>query len=296
MKGIVLAGGTGTRLYPITRVVSKQLLPVFDKPMIYYPLATLMLAGIRDILIISTPGDLPRFRELLGDGASWGVKFSYAEQTRPNGLPEAFIVGEEFIGQDSVALILGDNIFYGHGVATRMTDAARRSAGATIFAYYVRNPEHYGVAELAADGSVLSLEEKPAQPKSHYAVTGVYFFDNDVVGIARQVRPSRRRETEIIDVIGEYLKRGDLRCEVLGRGTAWLDAGTPESLHEAASYIETIEKRTGLKVACPEEVAYRAGFITASQLRALADGLRGTGYAEYLIRLTEEQFVESVSA
>ncbi len=288
MKGIVLAGGKGTRLYPLTTVVSKQLLPVFDKPLVYYPLSTLMLAGIRDILIISTPGHLPLFRQLLGTGEQWGIKFSYAVQEEPRGLPEAFIIGRKFVGKDSVALVLGDNIFYGEGLREALEHAGQQQSGATIFAYYVKYPQRYGVVEIAADGKVLSIEEKPAWPKSNYAVTGLYFFDNDVLEIADAVRPSRRKETEIVDVITEYLKRGKLRTEILGRGMAWLDTGTPESLQDAASYIEAIETRQGLKVACPEEIAYRLGFIDAAQLSALAKAASGSAYAEYLEQLLRD--------
>ncbi len=287
-KGIILAGGSGTRLYPLTRAVCKQLLPVYDKPMIYYPLSVLMLAGIRDILVISTPEDLPRFEILLGDGEQLGIRFSYAEQPSPDGLAQAFIIGRDFIGDDRVCLILGDNVFYGQGFQQTLSRAVQLESGGLIFCYRVRDPEQYGVVEFDEAGNVLSLEEKPLKPKSSYAVPGVYFYDNEVIEIASRLKPSARGELEITDVNRDYLARKKLKVEVLGRGFAWLDMGTHESLIDAGCFIETIEKRQNLKVACVEEIAYRMGYIAADRLRSLAEPLKKTGYGRYLLRILED--------
>ena len=289
MKGIILAGGSGTRLYPITEVVCKQLLPVYDKPMIYYPLSTLMLAGIRDILIISTPQDLPRFEQLFGDGSKLGLTFEYKVQEAPNGLAEAFIIGEEFIGNDNVCLVLGDNIFYGHNLPSILKNAVDRKRGATIFGYYVKDPERYGVVEFDKSGNVISIEEKPKHPKSNFAVVGLYFYDNEVVEIAKKIKPSWRGELEITDVNNEYLKKGKLHVELMGRGYAWLDTGTHQSLSDATQFIKTIEDRQGLKIACIEEIAYRMGYISTEQLIKLAEPLKKSGYGDYLLNILKQE-------
>ncbi len=287
-KGIILAGGSGTRLYPLTRVVSKQLLPIYDKPMIYYPLSVLMLAGIREVLVISTPSDLPRFRDLLGDGNQWGLDLQYAEQAVPNGLAQAFVIGRDFVGPDPVALILGDNIFHGDGLSEQLQRVAASAGGATIFGYHVKDPERYGVAEFDADGRVVGLQEKPEDPRSSYAVVGLYFYDNDVLDIARDLKPSKRGEYEITDVNIAYLERKALKLEVFSRGMAWLDTGTHEALHQAANFIQVIEDRQGLKVACLEEIAFRMGFIDAGQVKHLAGQLRNE-YGKYLLSILEDR-------
>jgi glucose-1-phosphate thymidylyltransferase len=290
-KGIILAGGSGTRLYPLTYSVSKQLMPVYDKPMVYYPLSTLMLAGIKEILIISTPKDINGFKNLLGDGSQWGISLVYAVQPSPDGLAQAFIIGENFIGNDPVTLVLGDNIFHGEGLSIRFQKISLQTNGATIFGYYVKDPERYGVAEFDEQGNVTSIEEKPENPKSNYAITGLYFYDNDVVKIARQIRPSDRGELEITDVNNIYLEKGLLKVELLSRGTAWLDTGTHESLLDAAVFIKVVEDRQGLKIACPEEIAFRMGYIDAEQVKKSADTMKKNGYGQYLLNLLERNIL-----
>ncbi|MCK9996245.1 MAG: glucose-1-phosphate thymidylyltransferase RfbA [Candidatus Krumholzibacteria bacterium] len=287
-KGIILAGGTGSRLHPLTLTVSKQLMPVYDKPMIYYPLSTLMLAGIREILVITTPDDQPAFKKLLGDGSGWGLDIQYVAQPSPDGLAQAFILGEEFLAGSPACLILGDNIFYAAGLSDRLQDIVQRREGGTIFAYVVKDPERYGVVEVGPDGKAISIEEKPSRPKSNYAATGLYFFDSDVVEIAKNIKPSDRGELEIAEVIGAYLKRGDLRVEILGRGSAWLDTGTHQSLIDAGQFIRVIEDRQSLKIACPEEIAWRMGYIDGDQLAKLAAPLKNSGYGDYLLQILKD--------